>query len=306
MTETSYFWEGQVTGDATLAPYTNDELSDVFRELVQLNIHDGVHTVTSKFGEIYRRGDEILANLEVYRLGLSAIVVAPGAAIIDGKVYCLREAKEFACRQTGYYRLILRKEFPALDETGNPKGQTVKLEMLYSRSASSSVATENRAPTPTRIDGITWDLTLAMFYFDGYTREFYYNDSETFAQTGYYSTVIGAREIGKRLYPFGAVSIPKRQGGSSTNWSTVGSTNYVVPMSRVEVGSVTVGSNPQAVTFCEAFSNSPIVIITPRRQGDPWDGNNLCISAISTAGFSVRFDSIVDLDHIQYMAIGPI
>jgi Trk-type K+ transport system membrane component len=76
--------------------------------------------------------------------------------------------------------------------------------------------------------------------------------------------------------------------------------------SRIEVGAFAMSANPQAFTFAEPFAGKPIVIITPWYSGTPWAGNNLCISAIATTGFSVRADSIVSMDYIQYVAIGPV
>lgn len=317
MTETSYFWEGTAVGDATLAPYTNDELSDIFRDLVQLNKYAAVLTVASKFEEEdkARGGRDIPTDKPSLDIQLTegAIVVHPGAAIIDGKVYCLREPVTFYCNDAGYYRVVLRKEFPGLDESGKPKGQTVKLVMLYSKTANSTSVAANSAPLPTRVDSETWDVSLALVeatidtniygrsvvLLDYYYDEVFYSPVEGIADS------LGYRESGKSLYPFSACSLPKRRGGSATAWATGGTTNYVVPMARVEAGAVAVAANPQSHTFNKAFSNTPIVIVMPHRVGTPWSGNNLCISAISTTGFSVRFDSIVNLDAIQFIAFGP-
>jgi len=100
MTERSWFWEGIVTGDATLAPYTSDELTDVYRLI----------------GEFSRNRPHLLSviggaeDLTVSFSG-TRIIVSPGYLKIDGKIFNLKNIITFDCNIAGYYRLVLRKRF---------------------------------------------------------------------------------------------------------------------------------------------------------------------------------------------------
>jgi hypothetical protein len=287
MTETSHFWAGTAIGDASNAPYTSDEITDVFRKLTQMD-RDVILPVLRGFYSLY-------IPFDVFITGTSTVHVAPGTVIIDGKVYWLFDSISFSCNDAGYYRLVLRKTFPFIDQNGVPQGQTVKLVMLHDWSGVLG------APLPTRIDGEVWDVTVAMFQklTFRHTIAFYPDYSSNYA-------AFAVDEYGIRTFPHNAVQLVGRQGTSSTNWSNGGTGNFMCGQSRIEPGVFTVSANPQAHTFAEPFSNSPIVIITPWYQGTPWSGKNLCISAISAAGFSVRADSIAFLDSVQYVAIGPV
>lgn len=318
MTEYSWFWEGSTTGDAQFL--TNDEFTDVFKNLVQLEWDKVLMTVPGYFHP--DAGDEPPTNqqwLDIRVNGVEeTVTVYEGGAIIDGKVYWLRKPITFTCASEGYYRLVLRKEFPALDETGAPRGQVVNLMMLYDESGEiGPTSDQNIYPIPVRSDGVTWDMTIGMFYNKGlgessadpllrwYPYERYYHSDtyrgSTLQYEGNYTD-----ENGKRLFPYSALHLPCRQGGSATNWATSGTTKYIVPMARIEIGSVAMAANPQAVVFHQAFSGTPVVMLTPQVQGTPWTGNNFCVSAVSSAGFSIRVDSLANLDNMQWVAIGPV
>ena len=288
MTETSHFWGG-AAGDASLAPYTNDEITDVFRKLTQMD-RDVILPVLNVFANTSG-----VSPLEPVISGSSTVIVNPGGAIVDGKLYLLINPLSFDCSTPGYYRLVLRKTFPILNPTGVPTGQTVRLVMLYDASG------VDGAPLPTRVDGDVWDVTVAMF------NKLTFRHTVTF-YPGYTSNYASSalNEYGIRTFPHNALNIVGRQGVSATNWSNGGTGNFMCGQSRLEPGSFAMAANPQAHVFAEPFSNAPIVIITPWYTGTPWAGNNLCISAISAAGFSVRADSIVGLDYVQYVAIGPV
>ena len=55
----------------------------------------------------------------------------------------------------------------------------------------------------------------------------------------------------------------RRQGGSSTIWSTVGSSNYTPGAVRIQCGSISVASPGSRVTFPTAFAYAPIVFLQP-------------------------------------------
>ena len=58
--------------------------------------------------------------------------------------------------------------------------------------------------------------------------------------------------------------VVKRQGGSATDWSTPGTTNYVPTASKIQVGvvaiTITNDWNNASITFPEAFTYTPIAL----------------------------------------------
>lgn len=294
MTETSYFWAGTTVGDAiNLAPYTNDEISDVMRQAFQF---DRDYTLPS-FNYVFNPEVNPRKPLTI-RISeqTQSIVLEPGVALVDGKIYFITLPKAFACNVDGYYRLVLRKTFPAIVDD-LPTGQTVRAEMLYA---------EKARPEPTRTDDQTWEVTIATFLNASGVITFD-DDGYNYWRVSNYASGV-TTEDNNRVFPEACINIPARLGGSATNWGTAGTTKYVVPVSRIEVGSVTIDANPKAHTFAEAFPYTPIVILTPHERGvaSNWAGNNFCISALSAAGFSIRFDDRTNLEYVEYMAIGPI
>lgn len=291
MAEVSYFWEGTTDGDASEAPYTNDEISDVMRQAFQF---DRVYTLPTLF---YPIPGAVNSPFSVtINETQNTVTVETGAAIIDGKVYIIQNPKTFSVSSDGYYTIVLRKAFPAIED-GKAIGQTVRAEMLWS--ASSPVA-------PTQTDGEVWEVTIAYLYNDGTNITFYSTASKPYWNASYdsYPTESGT---GLRIFPETCLSVAGRQGGSSTNWGTGGDDDYAAVQCRIEVGSVEIDANPKAHTFAEEFAYTPVVHITPHdSDGSTWSGNNLCISALSTTGFSVRFDDRTGLSYVHYMAIGPV
>lgn len=142
MVETSYFWDGLITGDATLAPYDDDEYSDMIRELItfdrtlagimrtDLTGYDGGLVVTNPTGNTIR--------------------VATGVALVDGKMYRNSANVDFtADTSSRYYRVVLTKDFTA---------QEVRLELL---------GPSTTIPTLTQNDGVEWQIPIYTVYYDG-------------------------------------------------------------------------------------------------------------------------------------------
>lgn len=60
--------------------------------------------------------------------------------------------------------------------------------------------------------------------------------------------------------------VKKRQGGSSTIWTTTGITDYDTSSENVKIqcGTIAAGASPQTVTFGEAFTYAPLVLVCTR------------------------------------------
>ena len=58
--------------------------------------------------------------------------------------------------------------------------------------------------------------------------------------------------------------VKHRQGGSPSNWTTVGATNYDTSAEnvKIQVGSVYNNASPKTITFPETFTNPPVVMAT--------------------------------------------
>jgi len=136
MTERSYFWGGTVTGDATLAPYDDDEFSDIWRKLF----------TTDRSIEGILRG--FLNELEVSNPAGVTIRVKTGAAMVDGKFYETTAVVDNVVVVPGagsnYYTIVLRKDWAL---------QTVRVAVLGPDVGAPPVVTQN--------DGITWEISLA-------------------------------------------------------------------------------------------------------------------------------------------------
>lgn len=135
MTEQSWPWGGIVTGDASLAPYDDDEWSDIWRKMFTKDRATmGVFTN--------------YANKLVTTGAGSPVTVDTGAALVDGKFYentaALTVAIPTPAVSTRIDRIVLRKDFAA---------QTVRVTRIAG-------AEGGGAPAITQNDGVTWDIKL--------------------------------------------------------------------------------------------------------------------------------------------------
>lgn len=135
MTERSYYWGGTTVGDASLAPYDNDEFTDIWRKLF---LHDRTAQGVIKSN---------LNELAVSGAG-SPVTVATGAAVVDGNFYENDGNPTVAiptpAASTRIDRIVLRKDFSA---------QTVRITRIAGVEGAG-------APSLTQSDGVTWDIPL--------------------------------------------------------------------------------------------------------------------------------------------------
>lgn len=102
----SYFWGGTTVGDS--GPYDDDEFSNIIRALFDATgAGDGVIMPYLNFDD----------SLLVTEAAPDRLSVAPGAAIVDGKIYISTETFEFVLELPGagqyFYTVVLEKDFAA-------------------------------------------------------------------------------------------------------------------------------------------------------------------------------------------------
>ncbi len=136
MAETSSPWGGTTIGDATLAPYTDDAWSDIWKAIFNVD--------NTKEGVLFGR----LNELEVTG-AVSPVAINTGYAIVDGKFYgnsaSLNVVVATPAVSTRKDIIVLRKDFAA---------QTVRIAKVAGVEGGA-------APTVTQIDGTTWEILLA-------------------------------------------------------------------------------------------------------------------------------------------------
>jgi len=119
-----------------------------------------------------------------------------------------------------------------------------------------------------------------------------------------YKTAID--EIGTTgLYP------AQRQGGSETDWSAVGTTNYDAPQNtKMQSGVRAFSGSSTTVTFPEAFSQKPTVLLGAYQNYSGAGSVPVCqISGISITGFTITSVTVYGSGgysiEIPWIAIGP-
>ena len=90
-----------------------------------------------------------------------------------------------------------------------------------------------------------------------------------------------------------------RQGSSATNWNTAGPTNYSLAIGQphMQCGSNTMVASPQTITFPLAYTNIPIVMITPYAISS----NAAYVSSVTISNFQVTCPSNIPF---EWLAIG--
>lgn len=102
--------------------------------------------------------------------------------------------------------------------------------------------------------------------------------------------------------------IRKRQGGSSTNWGTAGTTTYDYSGSAtfIQTGAITGNTDgaDKAVTFPTAFNQVPLVFVLSQTAGSA-NVMDLAVNTVTTTGFNVRnVGANASTETIGWLAIG--
>lgn len=135
MTEKSYVWGGISVGDASLAPYDNDEWTDVWRKMFT-------------YDRTYQGVFNSYANALVGSGSTSPVAINTGAALVDGNFYendaSVNVAVPTPSSSTRIDLIVLRKDFNA---------QTVRITRVAGIEGGG-------APSLVQNDGVTWDVPL--------------------------------------------------------------------------------------------------------------------------------------------------
>jgi len=234
MTQTSQLWDGQITGDAILAPYSAVAYREIFRRLL---VSD-----EESYGVV--SGGCVGQGLSITRIAQNKIRVGPGAAVIKGVVYIntgnvditlQNPPQDFYC-----YSIVLRLSNAT---------QQVRLLALGPLSGTSS---NLNWPTLTQSEGNVWDVRVA----------------NVAVRANYiYGVYPVMNRVGSSGH--GVPELRARRGGSATAWNTAGTTNYdLADDTKIQVGTIQwTGSasdnGSKVVTFPKAFDYSPIVFVEP-------------------------------------------
>ena len=136
MAQTSWPWGGLITGDATLAPYSADEWSDIWRKLFQRDrTLEGVLP-------------DYLNELAVTNPAGVTIRTASGGALVDGTFFDNTANVDQVVVAPGggsnFYRVVLEKDWAL---------QTVRIALLGPNVVAPDAVTQ--------VDGVTWEISLA-------------------------------------------------------------------------------------------------------------------------------------------------
>lgn len=280
MTQTSWPWDGTTTGDATLAPYDDDEWTDIWRKLFQRD----------RTTEGVIKG--FLNELVVTNPSGDTIRMASGSAIVDGKFYENDANADITVSGDGTYRAVLQKSWAS---------QTVRFAVLSGASV-------------TQTDGVTWEIKLADVVRNGgfftLTDQRVYTHFNTLVS----STMLDDASVTDNKVGAGIPTLPRRFGGSATDWNVSGSTGRTVGKSQIMVGMTSVSildtnsSVSGSVTF-DAFQYEPLGFVQADTDGVTDDDYNVIITSITTTtiGFKVYRPgtSGTETVRVHWMAIGP-
>ncbi len=105
------------------------------------------------------------------------------------------------------------------------------------------------------------------------------------------------------------IPVKKRQGGNSTNPSSVGTTNYDTSLEtwKIQTGVITVTADGMTITFPEAFSQSPIMFGNQFGNVSAncyvrWNSSTTTTASVTIVNPA---GSAITGQQISWMAVGP-
>jgi hypothetical protein len=183
-------------------------------------------------------------GLEGTVTGANTVSINSGGALVNGKPYnndaalVVNIPSAVGAGNTRKDRIVLRADWTA---------QTVRIFRIAGIDAASPTA-----PATTQISGTLYDVPLyvATVTTAGTVT---LTDERWFALIEQYELAAGASKI------------THRQGGSATDWTVAGPTNYPLTEASIQLGvsATPLPTDSIVVTFPVAFSEKPIVMIQP-------------------------------------------
>lgn len=287
MSQKSYLWTTGGAGDGA-STYTRADWARIAEILAACSGFEGV-------------APGYLNELEATDGGANTVNINTGGAVVDGKPY-LNDASEavnipsaVGGGNTRIDRIVLRADWTA---------QTVRIVRI--------AGTDAGSPTPpaiTQNPGTTYDVPLCQVLVNTSGAVTITEDGEkvwaaphvddaTIEVEGITGALqvkdnaIDDTKVGNRVPQF-----YRRQGGSSTNWGTQGTTNYTPGAVREQVGVKQVSLGPsdyaiaEAVTFPTTFSQVPHVTLTMTNLGSVDDGHTamVWVTNVTTNGFTINY-----------------
>lgn len=280
MTELSYLWTTGTTGDGT-STYTQADTSNFSKVLAACAGFEGV-------------APGFLNTLTVTGAA-SPVAVNTGGGVVDGKPYLNSASVNVAIPTpttlTRIDRVVLRADWaghtvritrlagteggaaPAITQT---PGTTYDIQ-LYQVSITTGGAitlTDERTFARQNVTSLTGDVTVnnsgvATIAAQAVTAAKILNATITATQIAAAAAITGSQLAAAAGIVDGQLvngKVPNRQGGSTTDWSVVGSTNYTPSSAKIQAGAAQWSGNSFSgivtVTFPVAFSNAPLCIAT--------------------------------------------
>lgn len=287
MAETSGFWTTNGTGDGPSAKYSRADMAKFHKIIAACKSFEGV-------------APGFLNELVGSVTGANTVSINTGGGVVDGIAYHNSAAVSVTipsasgAGNTRIDRIVLRVSWAA---------QTARITRLPGTDAASP-----SAPAITQTSETTYDITLcqALVNTSGTVT---LTDERTFAATttnGILTNAVTTAKIADDAvnYDKAGDRIPKvygRQGGSSTIWSSNGTTNYTPTTVKTQCGSVSCGAGASpSVTFPTPFAYQPLVFISPNGAlTDPVQLLN-----VTANGFALYNPGSVSAS-VYWFAIGP-
>ena len=314
--ERSYWWttSDPAVGDGAVS-YTQADLSVIAKILAACCGFEGV-------------ASGYLNQLAPTANGANTVAVNTDGGLVDGKPYHNTASVDVnvpsaaGAGNTRIDRIVLRAGWAA---------QTVRITRIAGTDAASPTA-----PALTQTSGTTYDISLCTVLVTT-AGVVTVTDTRTMAAVGttgvatgavteakigtgaVTSAKVGANAVTAGKLADGAVdtaarlandivddtkvgnrvpALTRRQGGSATDWGTVGETTYTPGAVRIQAGRFAATGTGETITFPVAFSYSPLVFITtdaPPYPGAVWYTTATAFNAIGLS------DGI----NVMWLAIGP-
>lgn len=310
MAERSQFWTTSTTGDGTTT-ISEAQTIEWFRDITAPFASAGPHTSEGVyFG--------LLGELAVTGAA-TPVSVAAGGATAEGYYYKSDAAVAVAiptpAAATRIDRIVLR--------ASHSTTRTVRVTRI------AGVEAAGVPPALVQIAGTTWDIPLAnvsittlgvITVTDARTFCYFATKVKTSMLDDQAVTTAKLADLGVTLAKLAADSVDdtkagnrvpqtrRRQGGSATDWSVIGTTLQTVAMNRMTGGAIqwtggATSASTKSVSFPEAFSNPPLVVVV---SDDP--NVNVAADTINASGFVIEWQAISGTEvsiNFYWFAWGP-